>query len=127
MYNKPYVILLIIVLLAVVTTPIWINVTGRGYEEIKKELAKPKGEKCIEDTEWMVANHMELLKKFREMAIREGKRIYTSETYGTTYNASISECFRCHDYENFCKKCHEYAGVSVYCWTCHTPGLGKEQ
>jgi len=126
MYNKPYVILLIVVLLAIVATPVLINATGKGYEEIKKELEKPKGDKCIEDPKWMIANHMELLNEFRSMAIREGKRVYISHTYGIMYNASISECFRCHNYENFCKKCHEYTGVAVYCWTCHTPGMSPE-
>ncbi len=125
MYDKPYVILGIIVLIAVVATPLWINSMGKGYEEIKKELVIPKGDKCIEETEWMVANHMELLNKFREMAIREGKRVYVSESYGIVYNASITECFRCHEYEGFCKKCHDYTGVTVYCWTCHTPGSGE--
>lgn len=121
MYHKPYVIIGLIILFAVAAAPLWLGITGKGFEDIRKELAKPKGDHCIEDVKWMRANHMELLNKFREMAIREGIRYYESQTYGVLYNASLNECFKCHEYKDFCERCHKYCGVTVYCWTCHTP------
>ena len=128
MYHKPYVTLGIIVFLIIVTAPSWLNTAGKGFEDIRPLLEKPKGDHCVEDTKWMSANHMELLKEFREMAIRSGERVmaYKSKTYGTYYNASLNTCFECHDYEKFCRKCHEYTETHIYCWTCHTPpGAGE--
>ncbi len=121
MYHKGYIVLFIIVILAIVSSPVILANSGKGFEDIRNYLEKPKGDRCVESKDFMIANHMELLNKWREMAIREGKRLYMSETYGVIYNASINECFRCHAYEDFCEKCHEFGGVHIYCWTCHTP------
>ncbi len=121
MYHKPYVIIGLIIILAFAATPLWLGNSGKGYENITKLLAKPKGKHCIESAQWMRAHHMVLLMEFRQMAVREGIMHYRSHTYGVVYNTTFSQCFRCHDYKEFCKRCHEFSGVSVYCWTCHTP------
>ena len=120
MYNTKYVIAGIIVFLAIITSPIWYDLASG--ELMPPELAKPKGEHCVKDTEWMKANHMELLKQWRTERIRHGDLIYVSE-YGT-FEKSIEKCFDCHDKENFCDKCHEYTGVNPYCFECHNaPGI----
>ncbi|RLI82169.1 MAG: sulfur reduction protein DsrJ [Archaeoglobales archaeon] len=121
MYHKGYVVLFVIAILVVVLTPLILANSGRGFEDIRNYLEKPKGDRCVESKEYMIANHMEVLNEWREMAIREGKRIYFSKTYGVLYNGSIEECFKCHTYKEFCEKCHEFSGVHMYCLTCHTP------
>jgi hypothetical protein len=118
-YNRGYLVLFIILLLAFATTPMWTGATGIGFVNIREELEKPEGDNCIESKDYMEAHHMELLNEFRSMAIREGIRIYKSEAYGGYFNASIYECFECHSYKEFCEKCHEFSGVHVYCLTCH--------
>lgn len=119
MYHKGYVVLLIVVMLGLASAPLILANSGKGFEYVREELEKPKGDHCIESKDYMSKYHMELLNEWREMAIREGKRLYISN--GEIYNASIYECFNCHKYEEFCSKCHEFGGVEVYCWTCHTP------
>jgi len=126
MYSTKYVVAAIIIFLAVVTSPVWYNMASG--EPIHPKLATPKGEHCVESTKWMEAHHMLLLKSWRTMHIREMKVLYTSQTYGDVYNASIEECFKCHQSKtDFCDKCHEYMGAKIECFDCHTyPELVKE-
>jgi len=120
MYNKPYVILGILVFLAVALTPVWLGNSGKGWENIKAQLAKPKGTHCMENEKWMVANHMELLNALRELAVRYGERVYYSNSYpGAKYNVSLLTCWKCHDYKDFCKKCHDFNEEHPVCWQCH--------
>ncbi|WP_456327340.1 sulfate reduction electron transfer complex DsrMKJOP subunit DsrJ [Archaeoglobus sp.] len=117
MYHKGYVALGIILFLALLAMPYWVNAGTPKYEEIHKELAPPKGKTCIYGKEWMAKYHMELLNKWRELAVRDGVRKYA--TPNGVFNVSLTECWQCHDYENFCKKCHEFSEVRPVCWDCH--------
>ncbi|WP_290596723.1 MULTISPECIES: sulfate reduction electron transfer complex DsrMKJOP subunit DsrJ [unclassified Archaeoglobus] len=130
MYNKKYVIPLILIFLVGFFTPYWYNAMAGsfGYEP---ELKKPAGE-CVEDSKWMAANHMLLLQQWRTQAIRhgaEGGRIYHSFTTGEEYHASTNTCWSCHDSkEEFCDQCHDYVGIHPECWDCHyTPDIEKPQ
>jgi len=103
--------------------PYWVNAGKIKYEDIRKEIEVPEG-KCIKDKEWMIAYHMELLNEWRELAVRDGKRIYHTEN--GVFNVTLTECWQCHDYENFCKKCHDFMEVHPVCWECHyNPALEK--
>ena len=106
-------------LFAVVFGYPFLNNLGSDYEP--PALAKAKQEPCIEDTEWMRANHMSLLDDWRHAVSRDGLRMYTSFTTGKEYVASLQRtCMECHGtYDQFCKKCHDDNSVSVYCWDCH--------
>jgi len=117
MYHKGYVILGIIIFLILLAMPYWVTAGNINYEDIHKVLAKPKGKKCIEDVKWMAANHMELLNKWREMAVRCGMRIY--HTKNGVFNVSLVQCWKCHEYDKFCKRCHEFMEVHPVCWDCH--------
>ncbi len=87
------------------------------------ELVRGKGENCLEPNAEMRRYHMVWLKHQREETMHEGIR-------GNKY--SLKACVECHsvpDPKNpdagpslkpFCKQCHEYAAVSVDCFTCHT-------
>jgi len=127
MYNKPYVFLGILIFLVVALTPVWLGNSGKGWENIQAQLAKPKGTHCVENKNWMVANHMELLNAWRELAVRYGMRIYYSKDYpGSKYNVSLLQCWKCHNYNDFCHKCHTFVEERPVCWQCHyNPNVNK--
>lgn len=90
------------------------------------KLEQGKGGKCVEDTEFMRRNHMELLKHHRNDTLRKGIR---------TTRHSLKGCVECHagtktgsvasSKEDFCMACHSYAGVKLDCWDCHATKPGK--
>jgi hypothetical protein len=90
-----------------------------------------KGEQCVEDTDFMRRNHMNLLMHQRDDTLRLGVR---------TQKHSLKNCFTCHvvkdeqnqpvtvaDPRHFCRECHDYAAVKVDCFQCHvsTPSSGN--
>lgn len=84
-----------------------------------------KERQCVEPTEWMRANHMQLLWDWREQVVRTGERYYTT-SQGKKVLASLSNnCMECHSNKSqFCDQCHNYVAVAPNCWGCHLP---KEQ
>jgi len=79
---------------------------------------------CVEPTEFMRRNHMELIKHQRDETVHKGIR-------STKY--SLAGCIECHvsytadetpvpvDAEGqFCNGCHEFAAVDVNCFGCHS-------
>ena len=105
---------------ALVTGPVWYGL-GRGGTGAPPELPKPVGEKqCIEPTPFMRARHMELLDQWRLAVVRAEERVYVAGD-GKRHGISLTgTCVRCHaEPEKFCDRCHQYAGVEVFCWDCH--------
>ncbi len=80
-----------------------------------------KGEQCVENTEYMRKNHMEVLGQHRDKTVIEGVR---------TKKHSLKECINCHASEktgsvakgkdDFCVSCHSYAAVKIDCFECHS-------
>lgn len=80
-----------------------------------------KGEKCVENTEFMRRNHMMLLNHQRDKTMHQGIR---------TKNHSLKGCIECHasrrndsvvgSDQNFCQSCHSYAAVKLDCFECHS-------
>ena len=76
---------------------------------------------CVEDTQFMRRNHMELLKHHRDRTVHEGVR---------TTQHSLANCVACHagretgrvtgSSDAFCEGCHRYAAVKLDCFECHT-------
>jgi hypothetical protein len=85
------------------------------------ELEKPAGAACIKDTEWMRANHMDLLDDWRNEVVRDNDRTQVQGMDGKLYDKSLSRtCLSCHKTKaNFCDRCHSYADVTPTCWNCH--------
>lgn len=91
------------------------------------KIEKGKGEKCVEDTQFMRRNHMDLLKHHRDDTMRKGIR---------TTKHSLKKCVECHaseksgsvaaSKEDFCAACHSYASVKLDCWDCHATKPGKK-
>ncbi len=91
------------------------------------KLEKGKGEQCVEETQFMRRNHMDLLKHHRDETMRKGIR---------TTKHSLKKCVECHasertgsvasSKEDFCVACHSYASVKLDCWDCHATKPGKK-
>ena len=80
-----------------------------------------KGDKCVEDEDFMKRNHMKLLMHQRDETMRKGIR---------TTKYSLQNCIDCHasrknnsvlgSNENFCQGCHSYVAVKIDCFECHS-------
>lgn len=90
---------------------------------VKLEIPKGKGDRCVEDTDFMRRNHMHLLDHQRDDTVHEGVR---------TKRHSLKGCIDCHavngsdgkpvtvkDPKHFCRGCHDYVAVKVDCFQCH--------
>ena len=77
-------------------------------------------EQCVRDVDWMTANHMDLLNDWRDRVVRDGVRMEV-DADGNKVEMSLSNtCLSCHENKDrFCDRCHDYMGVSPYCWDCH--------
>lgn len=82
-----------------------------------------QGTRCVEDTDFMRRNHMDILKHQRDETVLKGVR---NRKY------SLKECLDCHvvygpdeaavtasSPTHFCRSCHDYAAVSIDCFECH--------
>jgi len=87
------------------------------------DIPKGKGEKCVEETEFMRKNHMELILHQRDETVHKGIR---------TKKHSFKECINCHavkgddnvpvsfkNPKHFCNSCHTFAAVKIDCFECH--------
>lgn len=124
MNNYRRIIIGIIVLVGLFSIPFWYN-TGQQNERPEISLDTPEIQalevkECIEDTEYMRANHMKLLAEWRTSVVRDGDRIYAASD-GQEYVKCVQEtCLYCHsNRERFCDACHSFAGIEPNCWDCH--------
>ena len=80
---------------------------------------------CVEPTEFMRRNHMELIKHQRDATVHEGVR---------ATDDSLAGCIDCHVQfdqqgqpvpvnaaKQFCAGCHKKVGESLNCFQCHSP------
>jgi len=87
------------------------------------KVPKAAGENCVRDTQFMRANHMELLLHQRDDTVHQGVR---------PKQTALTECLTCHavqgsdgkavtvkDPKHFCRTCHDYAAVTIDCFSCH--------
>ena len=86
----------------------------------KPVIEAARGERCVEDADYMRRNHMNLLKHQRDEAVHKGVR---------ERRHSLVGCIECHasrrtgsvvaSGENFCQSCHSYVAVKLDCFECH--------
>lgn len=109
------------VFVAIVTLPFW-SAHGRTKDLWKApDLVMPANAKrCVAPADVMRSQHMQMLVSWREDVVRHGDRRYIAFD-GNVYEKSLTHtCLGCHNKEQFCNRCHTYAGVSgPYCWNCH--------
>jgi hypothetical protein len=121
MNSKVLIVTGVVIFLLIVLFPFW-YMRGKAAPAPEVELT-PKAkaaQKCVRSTEYMRAEHMQLLDVWRDAVVREGKRIYVNPA-GKEFNMSLSNtCLDCHSNKaEFCDRCHNYASVRPYCWSCH--------
>jgi hypothetical protein len=133
MYNGGKIIAGLIIFIGLFTFPIFYNM-GKTSTMPESKLDTPAikelpeaERKCVESKEYMRANHMQLLDSWRDQVIRDGNLVYES-TSGKKYIMSLQNtCMHCHsNKKEFCDKCHNYANVTPYCWSCHIPPKENE-
>ena len=124
LYDGGKIIAGIVVFLIVASVPFWYG-RGKAVSPPDLKLDTPAIERlkeklCVETAPYMRANHMKLLAAWRESVVREGNRSYTA-TDGKVYEISLTgTCLKCHsNKEQFCDRCHDYAGAKPTCWNCH--------
>ncbi len=129
MKDKKIIFTGVIIFIVIVTFPFWYN-RGKAAPAPELQLTdKAKTAKvCVRSTDYMKAEHMQLLDVWREAVVREGERIYVSPD-GKEYSMSLSNtCLDCHSNKTeFCDRCHDYASVRPYCWDCHIDDTLKEK
>ncbi len=129
MKDKKIIITGVVIFIVIVTFPFWYN-RGKAAPAPELQLTdKAKAAKvCVRSTEYMKAEHMQLLDVWREAVVRTGERIYVNPD-GKEYNMSLSNtCLDCHaNKTEFCDRCHNYASVRPYCWDCHIDDTLKEK
>jgi [DsrC]-trisulfide reductase subunit J len=133
MYNGGKILVGLIIFVAFFTLPFYYNlgkVNAKPEPKIDTPVIQslPVAEKhCVESRDFMRAEHMQLLNKWRDTAVRDDNRIFEGMN-GTKYYISLQNtCMRCHsNKKEFCDKCHNYMGVRPYCWDCHIAPKEKE-
>jgi hypothetical protein len=121
MKDKKFIFGGVIIFILIATFPFWYN-QGKAAPPPELELtATAQAAKvCVRSTEYMRAEHMQLLDVWRDAVVRRGDRTYVNPS-GKEFNMSLSNtCLGCHSNKaEFCDRCHNYASVRPYCWDCH--------
>jgi len=122
MYDASKIVAGLAVFAVLATSPLWYNQISAAPADEPVLQAPPNGAtQCVEATEYMRANHMDLLNQWRDSVVREDQRMYVSELNGKEYEMSLQKtCLGCHSNKSrFCDSCHTYTAVQPYCWDCH--------
>jgi hypothetical protein len=148
MYDGGKIITGLIIGVGLLLSPFIYN-AGRAAKAPVPELTEKAKEakECVASTPYMKAWHMQLLDGWRNTVVRDGDRYYKSnqktwdmgllerwrhivvgegeEYYKTSsgkvfYKSLQVTCMDCHSNKSkFCDQCHNYMGVTPYCWDCH--------
>lgn len=119
--DKKYIIAGLAVFIALFTFPFWYNLgKAAPAPEIKLTDKAKAAKECVMPTQYMRAEHMQLLDIWRHSVVRNSDNIYVNPS-GKAYTMSLSNtCLDCHSNKaEFCDKCHDYASVRPYCFDCH--------
>lgn len=133
LYNGGKILIGLVVFLGFVAFPFYYNI-GKVNAKVEPKIDTPvimqlaPGDKhCVQPKAFMRAEHMQLLNQWRDSAVREGNRIYTGMNGKQYYISLQNTCMNCHsNKKEFCDKCHNYMGVTPYCWNCHIAPKEKE-
>ncbi len=121
MYDGGKIIAGLVIGLCLLLSPFFYN-AGKAAKAPEPELtAKAKEAKqCVADTAYMKSRHMHLLDEWRQTVVRDGERYYKGSNGKVYYKSLQVTCLDCHSNKSkFCDQCHNYMGVTPYCWDCH--------
>jgi len=126
MYDAGKVIPGLVIFGILLAFPIWYSVGNDGISYTPELIIVTEEEQCVETAQYMRDNHMRMLDEWRQSVVREGNRIYVNSD-GKEYEMSLTAtCMGCHsNKEEFCDRCHNYAGVTPTCWDCHNVPEGQ--
>ena len=86
-------------------------------------LEKPDEGECVDDTEFMRYQHMDLLLELRDAVVREGERgEIVREADGVVRAVTLDGCWECHtERSTFCDRCHTAVNLNldIDCFRCH--------
>ena len=122
MYDASKIVVGLAIFVVLATSPLWYNAISAAPPDAPELKMPQNGEvQCVEATDYMRANHMDLLDQWRDTVVRDNIRTYTSELSGRDFDMSLSNtCLDCHSNKSqFCDACHTYSAVQPYCWDCH--------
>ncbi len=123
MYDSVKIIAGLIIFVGLFTSPIWYDVSNGKAALKEPNLILPTKEnqkECVRSAEYMRTEHMALLNDWRYQVVREGNRTYTADNGKQIEMSLDNTCLNCHsNTTQFCDQCHNYLGVSPYCWECH--------
>jgi hypothetical protein len=129
LYDFKYIVLGLLIFFGLIFSSVLPNL-GKTVAAPDPKLDTPaiqklKEKKCVMPTDYMRANHMQMLVDWRESVVRDGQREFVNPE-GKKFVASLSNtCMDCHSNKTqFCDQCHNYVAVTPNCWGCH---LDKEQ
>ena len=121
MYDRGKILIGLIIGIGLLLFPV-LYTAGKAAKAPTPELtAEAKAAKsCIEPTAFMRTQHMKILDTWRNDVVRDNNRLFTSST-GKIYDMSLENtCMSCHSNKSqFCDQCHNYVGVTPFCWNCH--------
>ena len=137
MNDKPRIMVGLAIFVILAWFPIWYALALAAYgagDTAAPSRQYPDG-RCIEEKDWMAANHMVLLNGWRDEVVRQGEaQPYVSRDFGTKHVKSLTQtCLECHSKPEMCDasgntsctQCHDYANVQPRCWNCHIELKGK--
>jgi len=121
MYDGGKIIAGLIIGLGLFLLPFFYN-AGKAAKAPDPQLtAKAKEAKqCVETTPYIRTSHMKLLDEWRQTVVRNAERYYKGQGGKVYYKSLQITCMDCHSNKSkFCDQCHNYMGVTPYCWECH--------
>ena len=125
MRDRGAILVGLVVFLALVTYPIWSGLISGQSAEAPELVLPAEGGQCVAETETMRTDHMQMLMEWRDEVVRDDDRIYTTADGRQYYKSLSGTCMTCHaNKEQFCDRCHDYVGVTPYCWDCHVAPPG---
>ncbi|MBW1720545.1 MAG: sulfate reduction electron transfer complex DsrMKJOP subunit DsrJ [Deltaproteobacteria bacterium] len=121
MYDGGKIITGLIIGVGLLLLPFWYNAGKAAKAPDPRLTEKAKQAKiCVAETSYMKTSHMHLLDRWRNEAVRDGDRYYKTAGGQVYYKSLQDTCMECHSNKSkFCDQCHNFMGVSPYCWDCH--------
>lgn len=121
MYDGGKILVGVVIFLCILASPLVYNTVMGKASFVPDPKISGQEKRCVMSTPYMRSEHMKVLNTWRDEVIRQDKRFYETAD-GRVYDMSLTKtCMKCHESKaEFCDQCHNYVGVTPYCWDCHT-------
>jgi len=118
--DRVWVIAGLFLFVGLVTYPMWHDLLAHTVSKPPQLVLPRNAKQCVAPISYMRTSHMKLLMDWRRQVVRDNLHKYVAFD-GKVYDMKFSgTCLKCHSRQDFCDRCHNYAGVRTpYCWNCH--------